>query len=236
MVRNLLIWIGIGAIGILGTIVFKLLTLDQGIQILLTYTLVVVTAEYAMETFKMRKSSEETTKAALKQAEASNEMVAEMRQQRLNASQPVIWPRIPGWNYNDNGLIVRFENIGNGPALDIDIFLGTGDDPIIKDCEHDWYSYLTAGDKNESEFLVQGLVFNSHGGRAPLNSSILNNIFNKLVGKYTLLVEWCDLYMSGPFFQARLSFSLETDSSGKIRVKEDVVHIKPISAKSKPIT
>jgi hypothetical protein len=90
---------------------------------------------------------------------------------------------------------------------------------------------MVAGEKKDHVFLRQPLRSDGMGGMMPPDSSVLS----KLVGKYTLLVEWCDLRMSGPFFQARLPFSLEIDSAGNLSAKEEVVNIDRIPAKRKPI-
>jgi len=50
---------------------FRLLSLAEGIQILLMLTLVLVTYSYARETRRISRSSEEIAKAALKQSELS---------------------------------------------------------------------------------------------------------------------------------------------------------------------
>ncbi len=176
--------------------------------------LFVVTGIYAWRTHVI-------SKAAEKQAE-------EMRQQRLSASQPVVWPMIQG--LSTNALEVVFENIGNGPALDVDIYLGRGEEPIIKDSEHRWYSYIVAGDNKKTTFFKPPVSSDSMGG------FVMDlNLVAKLVGKYTLLIEWRDLHISGPFFQAKLPFTIEIDSNQKPLVKEGLVIIEPIYTKSKPI-
>lgn len=177
-----------------------------------TVVLVFVTVYYAWQTKIIAKAAAEQT--------------SELRQQRISASQPVIWPMISGWNFNK--LKVTFENIGNGPALDIDIYLSRVEDLIISKCEHIKYSYMIAGEKKIENILTQPLR-NGPLGPAPLDSSVLS----KLIGKYTLLVEWCDLYKSGPFFQAKLPFSLEMNSDGKLYTKEGVVVIDRIPEKRK---
>jgi hypothetical protein len=196
------------------------------IQSLLMFGLVLVTWWYARETAKMSKSSEGAAKAAAEQAEATKKMAEEMRQQRLSASQPVVWPMIWGWSANL--LEVIFENIGNGPALDVDVYLGRGEEPIIRDSEHRWYSYIVAGAREKANFLKLPGSFGATG--LVLDS----NLVSELVGEYTLLVEWRDLHMSGPFFRAKLPFRIEMDSSGRPLVKEGVVNIEPIYVKIKP--
>jgi len=199
------------------------------IQSLLMFGLVLVTWWYARETAKMSKSSEGAAKAAAEQAEATKKMAEEMRQQRLSASQPVVWPMIWGWSANF--LEVIFENIGNGPAIDVDVYLGRGEEPIIRDSEHRWYSYIVAGAREKDYFLKLPVSPDAMGGFA-----VDSNLVSELVGEYTLLVEWRDLYMSGPFFRAKLPFRIEKemDSSGRPLVKEGVVNIEPIYVKIKP--
>ena len=182
------------------------------VSVVITVVLVCITAYYAIETRRI--------------ARAAAEQTQELRQQRINASQPVLWPMIWGWS--GNKLEVIYENIGNGPALNIDIYLGRGEDPIISDCEHKWCSYIIAGEKKTHDFLTHTLEYGPLGAK-PLDSSAIN----KLVGKYTLLVEWRDLNKSGPFFQAKLPFSLERDPDGKLYVKNGVVVINPVPEKSK---
>jgi len=178
-----------------------------------TFVLVCITAYYALETRSI--------------AKAAAEQAQELRQQRISASQPVLWPKVLGWNFNN--LEVIFENIGNGPALDIDIYLCRGEDLGISDCQYTWYSYIVAGEKKIHNFLRQPLGEDGQGGTTPPDS----NVISKLVGKYTLLVEWHDLYKSGPFFQARLPFSLEMNSDGKLYAKEGVIVINQIPVKRK---
>ena len=182
------------------------------VSVVITVVLVCITAYYAFETRRI--------------ARATAEQAQELRQQRISASQPVLWPMILGWDLNK--LEVIFENIGNGPALDIDIYLGRGEAPKLSECEHIRHSYMIAGKEKIDNFLTQPLK-NGPMGAEPLDSSVIN----KLEGKYTLLVEWYDLYKSGPFFQAKLPFSLEINSDGKLYAKEGAVVIDHIPEKMK---
>lgn len=182
------------------------------VSVVITVVLVCITAYYALETRRI--------------ARAAAEQAQELRQQRIGASQPVLWPMIWGWN--GNKLEVIFENIGNGPALDIDIYLGRGEDLVINNCEHTWYSYMVAGEKETHNFLTHTLE-QSPLGAEPIDS----NVLSKLMGKYILIVEWRDLYKSGPFFQAKLPFSLDINSDGKLYAKEGVVFIDQIPEKRK---
>lgn len=220
-------WLGVSVLlGVLSAV--HILSLVNALQVLLMYTLVTATWWYASETAKMSKSSSEAAKAAIEQAEATRKMAEEMRQQRLSASQPVVWPMI--WGLSTDALTVFFENIGNGPALDVDIYLGRGEEPIIRDSEHRWYSYIVAGEKEKTTFLKPPISSDNAGG-FELDLSLVA----KLVGKYTLLVEWRDLHMSGPFFRAKLPFIIEIDSSGRPLIKEGLVNVEPIYVKRKPI-
>ena len=178
-----------------------------------TVVLVCITGYYALETRRI--------------ARATAEQAQELRQQRISASQPVLWPMILGWE--TYRLEVIFENIGNGPALDIDIFIGRGEEPMFEKSEHVRYSYMVAQEKKKDNFLMlQNLNQDSYGQPSPDRNTLAH-----ITGKYTLLVEWRDLYKSGPFFQAKLPFSLEIDSDGKFRAKEGVVVIDPIPEKRK---
>ena len=184
----------------------------QWVNVIILAVLAVITAYYAFETRTI--------------ARAAAEQAQELKQQRISASQPVLWPMIWGWS--GNKLEVICENIGNGPALDIDIYLGRGEDPIISDCEHKWCSYIIAGERETHSFLTHILEYGPLGAK-PLDSSIIN----KLAGRYTLLAEWRDLYKSGPFFQAKLPFSLEKGPDDKLWVKSGVVVINHVPEKSK---
>lgn len=213
---------------------FMLLPLSGAIQALflatqslLLFVLVLITWWYARETAKMSKTSDEAAQAAVEQAKASNKMVEEMRQQRLTASQPVVWPMV--WGLSTKALEVVFENIGNGPALDIDVYLGRGEEPMIRDSEHRWYSYIVAGENKTTTFLKPPVSSDGMGGFV-VDSSLVA----KFVGEYTLLVEWRDLHMSGPFFRAKLPFTIEIDCSGRPLIKEGLVNIEPIHVKRKP--
>ncbi len=224
-------WLGVAILlGVLSAA--KILSLADALQVMLMYTLVTVTWWYARETAKMSKSSGEAAKAAVEQAEASKKMAEEVRQQRLSASQPVVWPSIYCWDSGNDHLVVLFENIGNGPALDVDIFLGRGEEPIIRDSEHKWYSYIIAGDRREHGFIE--LPDSIKSFHPPVLYEKITTWQRGLIGEYTLLVEWRDLYMSGPFFQAKLPFTLEVDSRGRPVAKEGLVKIAPISVKRKP--
>ena len=221
-------WLAVAVLfGVLSAV--KILSLADALQVMLMYTLVTATWWYARETAKMSKSSSEAAKAAAEQAKASKKMAEEMRQQRLSASQPLVWPSIWGWDFGNDRLDFLFENVGNGPALDVDIFLGRGEDPIIRECEHRWYSYIIAGDRKKGDFLHP-----PDSILQPLGPETQDKIVNWLVGEYTLLVEWRDIYMSGPFFQAKLPFTFEIDSLGRPVAKEGLVNVIPIPAKRKP--
>ena len=177
-----------------------------------TVVLVCITGYYAYQTRKIAKASENTAKAAMEQAR-------ELRQQRISASQPVVWPMIMGWNIYR--LEVVFENIGNGPALDIDIFIGRGEEPMLEDSEHVRHSYMVAREKKKHAFLIPPTTAVDAYGNPSYDRDTLAHI----TGKYTLLVEWRDIYMSGPFFQSKLPFSLEIGSGGGLYAKEGVVVI-----------
>lgn len=181
------------------------------VSVVVTVVLVCITAYYALETRRI--------------ARAAAEQVQELRQQRMSASQPIVWPMIVGWKIYR--LEVDFENIGNGPALDIDIFVGRGEEPMFEDSEHIRHSYMVAREKSKHNFLMpQNPTQDSYGQPSPDKDTLAN-----IAGKYTLLVEWRDLYKSGPFFQAKLPFSLEMTSAGKLCVREGVVVIDSVSEK-----
>jgi peptidoglycan/xylan/chitin deacetylase (PgdA/CDA1 family) len=176
-----------------------------------TVVLVCITGYYAYQTRRI--------------ARAAAEQAQELRQQRISASQPVIWPKVVGWEVYI--LKAAFENIGNGPALDIDIFIGCGEEPISEYCDHVRHSYMIAGEKREHYFLKSDTRnIDGYGHPNPDRDDLA-----QIAGKYILLVEWRDLYKSGPFFRASLPFSLEIDADGKLYAKEGVVVIGHIPAK-----
>ncbi len=193
---------------------------SQWVNVIILAVLAAITAYYAYHTRRIAKTSADATEAAIEQAK-------ELKQQRISASQPVVWPTIKGWNVYR--LEVVFENIGNGPALDINIFVGRGEEPILGDSEHRRYSYMVAQEKKKENFLMlQNPNQDSYGQPSPDKDTLRN-----ITGKYTLLVEWRDLYKSGPFFQAKLPFSLETDSDDKLFAKEGEVVIDHVPEKRK---
>ena len=178
------------------------------VSVAVTVILVIITGYYAYQTRKIAKTSEDTAKAAIEQAK-------ELRQQRISASQPVVWPMIVGWNVYR--LEVVLENIGNGPALDIDIFIGRGEEPMLEDSGHVRHSYMLAREKKKYDLLMLHTPnADSYGQPSPDRDTLAH-----ITGKYTLLVEWRDIYKSGPFFQSKLTFRLELDSSDKLSVKEE---------------
>lgn len=139
-------------------------------------------------------------------------MLRELRQQRLNASQPVIWPSV-GWKL---GLEVQLLNLGNGPALEVDAFLVSGSE--LK--EHRGVDLLLPGETSELHFLSE--IF--HAGATGMS---LREGCKKAAGEYTLLVEWRDLHTSGPYFQARLPFIMQVDGDNLVLEKQ-AVKIGPI--------
>ena len=190
------------------------------VSIGVTAVLVCVTGYYAYQTRRIAKTSEDTAKAAMEQTR-------ELQQQRISASQPVVWPAIVGWKINR--LDVDFENIGNGPALDIDIIVGSGDEPMSEHCEYVRHGYMVAGEKKEHHFLTADFDYKNSYGLPGFHS----NTLSRKAGKYILLIEWRDLYQSGPFFQARLPFDLEIDSEGRLSVNEGVVVIDKVPEKGR---
>jgi hypothetical protein len=212
----------LGAIGLIWLAFNRLelkdafLAMFGALQFIVVYLLFLVTSWYARETAKIGKSSGEAAESSAAQAEASKAMAEEMRQQRLNASQPVIWPTI-SWNPNDKCLDVYLGNIGNGPALDVDIFVGRGKEPAIADCEHEWFSYIVQGGGVHHRFFRQ----------SPLKQFDPD----ALLGEYTVFVEWRDLHSTGPFFQARLSADLVRDATFVLSAEHQKVNITSISAK-----
>lgn len=88
----------------------KLLGLGEGIQILILLGLVFVTAQYA-------KSAESASKAAIEQAEASKQMVEELRLTREIQNMPSIIAYFDNPQSSLLELVVK--NIGNGAAKDV---------------------------------------------------------------------------------------------------------------------
>ena len=95
-------WV-IGMVLIMTAVFIKLLTLSEGLQILITYTLVLVTAEYA--------------KSTAQQAKANEKMVEEMELTRKMQNKPALIA------YFDNPqsilLDLVIKNIGYGIAKDV---------------------------------------------------------------------------------------------------------------------
>ncbi len=139
-------------------------------------------------------------------------MLSELRQQRLNASQPVIWPNIV-WM---TSLEVQLLNLGNGPALEVDAFLVSGSERK----EHQRVDCLVPGDTRILNFLSEIFEY------GPLGMKLCDAL-KKAAGEYTLLVEWRDLHTSGPYFQARLPFILQLVGDSLVLEKQ-AVKIEPI--------
>lgn len=110
----------LGFTAIIVAILFELLELVVGIQILLMYTLVLVTWQYA--------------RSAHEQAEASKKMAEEMHQSRFASFQPiVVLGRSPASvEPPDKNIVVEqttierrtyLYNVGPGPALNLNFFL-----------------------------------------------------------------------------------------------------------------
>lgn len=113
--KRLPIAVLIGFIAIVIAIFTDLLSLADGIEILILYGLVLVTAEYA--------------KSAAEQAGASRKMAEEVREQRLMASRPIIIQKAVHekevWESSTSDYLSHFEiyNAGNGPAMELEISL-----------------------------------------------------------------------------------------------------------------
>lgn len=108
-------WWLVGMVAIVVAVYFNVLTLAEGLQILIMYTLVLVTAQYA--------------KSAAEQAGASRKMAEEMREQRLTTSRPIIIQKAihekEVWEGSTSDYFSHFEvyNAGNGPAIELEISL-----------------------------------------------------------------------------------------------------------------
>jgi hypothetical protein len=200
----------VGVMAVVGGIVGHYVGLEQGFTSGLTAGLILVTAFYAVDTNRMRRSSEKTAEAAIEQARAAEEqarasvkMAEEMRQQRISAEQPVVWPAVLNCKHSspyDRVTEITFNitlaNIGNGPALDVHVYLGWGSDPRLADCLHDMKSYIRAGREENSRFVLSGSA-------VPFSSPTTT------VAEYMLIVQWRVLYLeAGPFFEARMPLQL----------------------------
>ncbi|HUT68556.1 MAG TPA: hypothetical protein VMW86_08425 [Dehalococcoidales bacterium] len=86
----------------------------QVINAAITIILVAVTTVYVIRTAEIAKATE-------KQAEASMKMAEEMREQRILTSRPTIVQKANERSYDSDDFLVF--NIGNGPAIELEIFL-----------------------------------------------------------------------------------------------------------------
>ena len=94
----------------------------QGIQILITFTLVGVTLAYV-------KRTADIARAAKEQAEASVKMAEEMREQRLSEAQPYLllrlkarvvqWDSIEQDKHRPTEFEITIQNVGKGTATDL---------------------------------------------------------------------------------------------------------------------
>ena len=111
-------------------------------QVLLTLALVLITCIYAMRTAAI-------ANATKKQADASVKMAEEMREQRVTASRPVIIQKaqqkkaIQATIVTDYFSHFEIYNAGNGPAIEVEIFLLNEEKSYIF-AERE--TYLRAGD------------------------------------------------------------------------------------------
>lgn len=134
----------------------------------------------------------------------------EMRRQRLNASQAVIWPVV--W-WKEYYLEVTLNNIGNAPALKVKVFLQ--DELIITSRSH-----IPQGDKVVFRCLEPGGGAPRLEPLTPMGIDVGEEFLKRiagLVGQYLLVVTWDDLLEQ--HFEAKLLFSLQVDSEGRMSSK-----------------
>jgi hypothetical protein len=107
--------LGFGILGIVILVIvlqiFNAIDVAQGIQIIITFTLVVVTLVYVKRTAEIASATREQSKASIKMAE-------EMREQ----NRPIIIIKYKKIGPN-NVIPFEIENIGNSPAIDLEVRL-----------------------------------------------------------------------------------------------------------------
>lgn len=92
------------------------------VQVVVSVVLVGVTAWYVWLTSKISHANKVTAEAAQRSAEVSSKVLSEMREQRLNASQPLVVASVESCRLYDNvpeSIHVELVNVGNGPALKV---------------------------------------------------------------------------------------------------------------------
>jgi len=106
----------------------------QTIEIVITFTLVLITAIYVKRTSDIAEATKEQAKATKEQADASVKMAEEMREQRYDAVRPVIdiinieqtpleLARQAYEKKPPNELRCKLCNVGVGPAIDVYSFV-----------------------------------------------------------------------------------------------------------------
>lgn len=137
-----------GVIGVLIAVIilifFNHINVAQGVQILLTFTLVCVTAVYVRRTAEIAGATKE-------QANASLKMVGEMREQRIIESRPIIIQKsvveteteFRSFGSKDWFSYFEIYNAGNGPAIELEISLMNNDKTPLHSQRK---SYLRTGD------------------------------------------------------------------------------------------
>ena len=120
----------------------SIITTAQGIELIILFGLVVVTATYVRRTA-------EIANATKKQVDASVKMTEEMKEQRVTASRPVVVQKAVHekdiYEGSTKDYFSHFEayNKGNGPAIEVEISLLDNDKNLI---ESHRKSFLGAGE------------------------------------------------------------------------------------------
>ena len=127
-----------GLVAIVVAIKFELLGVAEGIQILIMFGLLLVTAEYAT-------SAERTAKAALEQAKANTKMAGEMELARKMQNKPSLIAYFDNPQSTLLDLVVK--NIGYGAAKDVRLKI----DPPLYDHNN--------RDVSELSLFKQGISF-----------------------------------------------------------------------------
>ncbi len=140
-------WWLVGMVAIVLAVGFDVLTLAEGLQILIMYTLVLVTAQYA--------------KSAAGQVEASRKMAQEMEQQRIEAMRPSLSLRPGHYTLGGGFVTLLLQNTG-GLAKDVNIDIETTKPPGNKslfipaiDKEHIVYLPTNVGKVSEANGIVK---------------------------------------------------------------------------------
>jgi hypothetical protein len=194
----------------------------QGIEIIITFVLVLVTVGYVRRTAEIADATREQAEATRRQADASVKMAEEMKEQRIMASRPVIIQRAvleteSRFRSHDSlDWFSHFEvyNAGNGPAIEVEISLLNKEKTLIHSHRK---SFLRAGE-TPIEF-------------SPTNLASLEKSTFYLVAEYQSVFS----HGSQPtWYQTWLPFeTVEAGKEGKIYVKAGELEFKEVNERDR---